>query len=38
VQYKAARSGDSIRYSLIATNLSKAQALYGDNFSLTSPQ
>ncbi len=37
VNYKAVNSGDSIRFSLVATNLSAGQLLYADNFSLMSP-
>ena len=37
VSYQAQQNGDSIRYSLIVTNLSGSQQLYADNFSLTSP-
>jgi hypothetical protein len=37
VGYQARGTGDSIRYSLIVTNLSGKQVLYADNFSLTSP-
>lgn len=37
VSYRAARSGDSIRYSLVTTNLVAGQLLCADDFGLTSP-
>jgi hypothetical protein len=37
VSYTARNSGDSLRVSLVVTNLSGSQVLYADNFSLTSP-
>jgi len=37
VSYQAQHSGDSIRFSLVVTNLSSGQVIYADNFSLRSP-
>ena len=37
VSYQAQHSGDSIRFSLVVTNLSSGQVIYADDLSLRSP-